>query len=254
MILRDGNERLILNMRNDTSSYSNEPHQESINMIDVYNVSHEEIREDLFATNHPSGNPTSLFSSHTNVTSPEVNSSGNPTPISELETKSSSSSPTLISLEESELIWEEFEAYLASDLFPPGNSNPSSLLPPFHNSLSGSTTSSSSSLHISETCDNFLEEFAELEYLLNHDPIKDIDSILKDSVNENSLDDTISEMFTDEHAFDYLSPPLWDNYDDNLFDHESDNDNAYDDPFDFKEEKIKYSKILIDEHWIFLNN
>ncbi|GKC24394.1 hypothetical protein Tco_1026544 [Tanacetum coccineum] len=54
-------------------------------------------------------------------------------------------------------------------------------------------------------------------------------------------------MFTDEHALDYLSPPLWDNYDDNLFDHESDNDNAYDDPFDFKEEKIKDSKILIDE-------
>ncbi|GJX17631.1 reverse transcriptase domain-containing protein [Tanacetum coccineum] len=191
MILRDGNERLILNMRNDTSSYSNKPHQESINMIDVYNVSHEEIREDLFATNHPSGNPTSLVSSHTNLTSPEVNDdifdpeediienllnldktkdlppyhdnqlSGNPTPISEPETKSSSSSPTLISLEESELIWEEFEAYLASDSFPPGNCNPSSLLPPFHNSLSGSTTSSSPSLHISETSDYFLEEFAD---------------------------------------------------------------------------------------------
>ncbi|GJW00320.1 reverse transcriptase domain-containing protein [Tanacetum coccineum] len=103
MILRDGNERLILNMRNDTSSYSNEPHQESINMIDVYNVSHEKIREDLFATNHPSGNPTSSpFSSHTDLTSPEVinQSSGNPTPISEPETKSSSSSRTLISLEE----------------------------------------------------------------------------------------------------------------------------------------------------------
>ncbi|GKB31569.1 reverse transcriptase domain-containing protein [Tanacetum coccineum] len=253
MILRDGNERLILNMRNDTSSYSNEPHQESINMIDVYNVSHEEIREDLFATNHPSGNPTSLVSSHTNLTSPEVvnQSSGNPTPISEPETKSSSSSPTLISLEESELIWEEFEAYLASDSFPPGNSNPLSLLPPFHNSLSGSTTSSSPSLHISETSDYFLEEFADelahitfppgnddlpfdaesdlrdIEYLLNHDPIKDMDSILEDSIDENSLDDnlddTISEMFTDEHALDYSSPPLWD------------------------EEKIKDSKILIDE-------
>ncbi|GKC69902.1 hypothetical protein Tco_1115785, partial [Tanacetum coccineum] len=73
MILRDGNERLILNMRNDSSSYSNEPHQESINMIDVYNVSHEEIREDLFVTNHPSSNPTSPFSSHTNLTSPDVN-------------------------------------------------------------------------------------------------------------------------------------------------------------------------------------
>ncbi|GJR43140.1 hypothetical protein Tco_1311243 [Tanacetum coccineum] len=201
--------------------------------------------------------------------------SGNPTPISEPETKSSSSSPTLISLEESELIWEEFEAYLASDSFPPGNSNPSSLLPPFHNSLSGSTTSSSPSLHISETSDYFLEEFAdelahitfppgnddlpfdaesdllELEYLLNHDPIKDMDSILEDSVDENSLDDnlddTISEMFTDEHALDYSSPPLWDDYDDDLFDHETVNDDTYDDPFDFKEEKIKDSKILIDE-------
>ncbi|GJY90444.1 reverse transcriptase domain-containing protein [Tanacetum coccineum] len=140
MILRDGNERLILNMRNDTSSYSNEPHQEPINMINVYNVSREEIHEDLFATNHPSGNPTLIL---------------------ELETKSSSSSPTLISLEESQLIWEEFEAYLASDSFPPGNSNHSSILPPFHNSLSGSTTSSSPSLHLSETSDYFLEEFAD---------------------------------------------------------------------------------------------
>ncbi|GJY34237.1 reverse transcriptase domain-containing protein, partial [Tanacetum coccineum] len=259
MILYDGNERLIMNMRNDTSSYSNEPHQESINMIDVYNVSYEEIHEDLFATNHPSGNPTSFISSHTNSASPEVNddifenllnlvktkdlpryhdnqSSGNPTPISEPETKSFSFFPTLISLEESELIWEEFEAYLASDSFTPGNSNPSSLLPPFHNSLSGSTTSSSPSLHLYETSDYFLEEFAdelahitfplgnddlpfdsdfdllELEYLLNHDPIKDMDSILEDSVNENSLDDTISEMFTDEHDLDYSSPPLWDDY------------------------------------------
>ncbi|GJV43838.1 reverse transcriptase domain-containing protein [Tanacetum coccineum] len=250
--------------------------------------------------------------------------SGNPTPISEPETKSSSSSPTLISLEESELIWEEFEAYLASDSFPLGNSNPSSLLPPFHNSLSGSTTSSSPSLHISETSDYFLEEFAdelahitfppgnddlpfdaesdllELEYLLNHDPIKDMDSILEDSVDENSLDnnldDTISEefadelapsesflagdddmtpedvikevkclltqsplanysldndlintileMFTDEHALDYSSPPL---YDDDLDYSSPPLWDDYDDPFDFKEEKIKDSKILIDE-------
>ncbi|GJU12652.1 reverse transcriptase domain-containing protein [Tanacetum coccineum] len=248
MILRDGNERLILNMRNDTSSYSNEPHQESINMIDVYNVSHEEIHEDLFVANHPSGNPTSLISSHTNLTSLEVNDD---------------------IFDPEEDINENF------DSFPPGNSNPSSLLPPFHNSLSGSTTSSSPSLHISETSDYSLEEFAdelahitfppgnddlpfdaesdllELEYLLNHDPIKDMDSILKDSVNENSLDDnlddTISEMFIDEHALDYSSLPLWDDYDDNLFDHETVNDDTYDDPFDFKEEKIKDSKILIDE-------
>ncbi|GKA98286.1 reverse transcriptase domain-containing protein [Tanacetum coccineum] len=274
MILRDGNERLILNMRHDTSSYSTQPHQESINMIDVYNVSHEEILKDLFATNHQSGNLT--FSSHTNLTSLEVinPSSGNPTLISEPVTKYFSSL-TLNSIEESDLIWEEFEAYLASDSFPTGNSNPSSPLPPFHNSLSGSTTSSSPSLPISETSDYSLEEFAdelalitfppgnddlpfdaesdlrELEYLLNHDPIKEMDSILEDSVDKNSpndnLVDTISEMFTDEHALDYSSPPLWDDYDDELFDLETVNDKTYDDPFDFKEEKIKDAKLLIDE-------
>ncbi|GJZ71008.1 hypothetical protein Tco_0634859, partial [Tanacetum coccineum] len=63
-----------------------------------------------------------------------------------------------------------------------------------------------------------------------------MDSILEDSVDKYSPDDnlvdTISEMFTDEHAFDYSSPPLWDDYDD---------------PFDSKEEKIKDSKFLIDE-------
>ncbi|GKE07684.1 hypothetical protein Tco_1411235 [Tanacetum coccineum] len=74
-----------------------------------------------------------------------------------------------------------------------------------------------------------------------------MDSILEDSVDENSLDDTISKMFTDEHALDYSSPPLWDDYDDELFDLETVNDDTYDDPFDSKEEKIKDSKILIDE-------
>ncbi|GJR09920.1 hypothetical protein Tco_0792572, partial [Tanacetum coccineum] len=78
-----------------------------------------------------------------------------------------------------------------------------------------------------------------------------MDSILEDSVDKNSFDDnlidTISEMFTDEHALDYSSPPLWDDYDDELFDLETVNDNTYDDPFDSKEEKIKDSKILIDE-------
>ncbi|GKF32173.1 reverse transcriptase domain-containing protein [Tanacetum coccineum] len=148
MILQDGNERLILNMRNDTSSYSNEPHQESINMIDVYNVSHEKIHEDSFATNHPSGNPTSPFSSHTDLTSPEVinQSSGNPTPISEPET---------------------------NDSFPPGNSNHSSPIPPFHNSLSGSTTSSSPSLPISETSDYSLEEFVDELALITFPPGND---------------------------------------------------------------------------------
>ncbi|GKC46220.1 hypothetical protein Tco_1063942 [Tanacetum coccineum] len=93
-------------------------------------------------------------------------------------------------------------------------------------------------------------DLQEIEYLLNHVPTKEMDSILKDSVDKNSsndnLVDTISEMITDEHALNYSSPPLWDDYDE-LFDLETVNDNTYEDPFDSKEEKIKDSKILIDE-------
>nr|GEV52508.1 hypothetical protein [Tanacetum cinerariifolium] len=81
-----------------------------------------------------------------------------------------------------------------------------------------------------------------------------MDFILEDSVDEcnladpnNDLVDTIPEMFTDEHAFDYSSPPLYDDFDDDLFELESDNDDAYNDPFDSKEDKIKEFKLLIDE-------
>nr|GEV34621.1 retrotransposon protein, putative, unclassified [Tanacetum cinerariifolium] len=167
MFLRDGDERLTLNMKHDTSSYSNQPQKESINMINIYDDSYEDYLEDLFATNHLSGNPT--FSTHTNLTSPEVINplSGNP--------------------------------------------------------LSGNTT-------------------------------KEMDSILKDLVDECNLADpnvdlfdTIPKMFTDEHTLDYSSLPLYDDFDDDLFELESNNDDAYDDPFDTKEDKIKESKLLIDE-------
>nr|GEX36428.1 reverse transcriptase domain-containing protein [Tanacetum cinerariifolium] len=70
MILRDGDERLTLNMRHDTSSYSNQPQKESINLINVFNNSSEGFLKDLFSTNQPSGNPT--FFSHPELTSSEV--------------------------------------------------------------------------------------------------------------------------------------------------------------------------------------
>ncbi|GJW23598.1 hypothetical protein Tco_0034220 [Tanacetum coccineum] len=54
-------------------------------------------------------------------------------------------------------------------------------------------------------------------------------------------------MFIDERALDYSSLPLWDDYDDELFDLDTVNNNTYDDPFDSEEEKIKVSKLLIDE-------
>nr|GEW47038.1 hypothetical protein [Tanacetum cinerariifolium] len=146
------------------------------------------------------------------------------------------------------------------------------LHPPHHvNPLSGSTTYSSSPNQLLE---EFADELAlitfppgnndlqfdiesdlkEREYLLHHDPIKDIDYILKDSINENNLADlndnlvdSMPEMFTDEHAINYSFPPLYDEYDDDLFEIESDTENVYDDPFDSNGEKIKESKLLIDE-------
>ncbi|GJU58943.1 hypothetical protein Tco_1236709 [Tanacetum coccineum] len=82
----------------------------------------------------------------------------------------------------------------------------------------------------------------EIEYLLNHDPLY--------SPN-NALLYTIPEMFTDEHTLDYSSHPRYDDADDDLFDLKTDNDEwgkiFYDDPFDSKENKIKVSKLLVDE-------
>nr|GEU59139.1 hypothetical protein [Tanacetum cinerariifolium] len=97
-------------------------------------------------------------------------------------------------------------------------------------------------------------DLKEIEYLVNYDPIKDMDSILEDSVDESNLAnlndnlvDTMPEMFTDEHALNYSSPPLYDEYYDDLFEVESDTEYVYDDPFESNGEKIKESKLLIDE-------
>nr|GEV00904.1 reverse transcriptase domain-containing protein [Tanacetum cinerariifolium] len=207
MILCDDDERLTLNMRHDTLSYSNQPQKESINMINIYDDSCEDFLEDLFATNHLSGNPT--FSSHTNLTSSEV--------------KDDIFDP------KGDIVFDS-----TKDLPPPHSINP----------LSDSTTSSSPNHFLEE----FIDELAliifssgnddlpfdieyilkEIEYLLNNDPIKDMDSILEDSVDEDNLADlndnivdTKLEMFIDEHALDYSSPLLYDEYDDDLFEVES---------------------------------
>nr|GFB93588.1 hypothetical protein [Tanacetum cinerariifolium] len=97
-------------------------------------------------------------------------------------------------------------------------------------------------------------DLKEIEYLLYHDPIKDIDSSLMDSIDQSNLVDlndnfvdSMPEMFTDEHALEYSSPSIFDEYDDDLFKVEFDTENVYDDPFDSKGEKIKESKLLIDE-------
>nr|GFA55936.1 hypothetical protein [Tanacetum cinerariifolium] len=138
---------------------------------------------------------------------------------------------------------------------------------PFHdNSLSGSTTYSSNSL-----LEEFTDELARITYPPDYDDnpqfdiesdLKEIefllyqgkDSSLKDSLDQTDLAnldayfvDPTPEMSTDEHAPDYSSPPRFDMYDDDFLEVESDADNFYNDPFDSKGEKIKESKLLIDE-------
>nr|GEW20348.1 hypothetical protein [Tanacetum cinerariifolium] len=183
---------------------------ESINMINICDNLSEDFLENLFSTNHQSGNPT--FSSHPESPPPHY--------INTLSVSTTSfSSPTHL--------LAEFADELALITFPPRNDD----LP-------------------------FDIEFdiKEIEYLLQHDPIKDIESILKDSVDKSNLADLndnivdcMPEMFTDEHALDYSSPPLYDEYDDDLLKVKSDTKYVYDDPFNFKGEKIKESKLFIDE-------
>nr|GFA33667.1 reverse transcriptase domain-containing protein [Tanacetum cinerariifolium] len=403
MILRDGDKRLTLNMRHDTLSYSNQPQKESINMINIYDDSHEDYLEDMFATNHLSGNLT--FSSHLDLTSPEVINplSGSATsfslnhlleefadelalitfpsrnddlpfdiesdireleyflnhgsghlpsntianPKGELKAITTQSGivlngpsvpipPLFVNLEEDERVDEtstdqdlaELKALLSNkekllelantplnencsvvilknlheklgdpekflilcgfselkckaladlegsnvltekfldldstkDLHPPHNVNP----------LIGSTTSSSPNHLLEEFTDELAlitfpprnndlpfdieSDLKEIEDLLNNDPIKEMNFILKDSIHQSNLTDlndnlvdTMPEMFTDKHVLDYSSPPLYDEYDDDIFEVESNTEYVYDDHFDSKGEKIKESKLLIDE-------
>nr|GFB61689.1 reverse transcriptase domain-containing protein [Tanacetum cinerariifolium] len=66
MILHDEDERLNLNMKHDTASYSNRPRRESVNLINIFNLSSEDFLEDL-VSNKQSGNPT--FSLHKEIAS-----------------------------------------------------------------------------------------------------------------------------------------------------------------------------------------
>nr|GEZ67493.1 hypothetical protein [Tanacetum cinerariifolium] len=224
MILRDGDEKLILNMRHDTSSYSNQPQRESINLVNVFNNLSEDFLEDLFS-NQPSGNPT--FSSNPELTSPRVN------------------------------IFDSEGGNVLSEKLLDLNST-KDLHPPLHDdTLSGSTTFSSNSL-LEEFADELTllpkydddlpidieSDLKEIEFMLYHD----FDSSLKDSIDHpaDNVVDSVPEMFTDKHAFDYSSPLIFDEYDDDFL-IESDAKNVNDDPFDSKGEKIKEFKLLIDE-------
>nr|GEX88040.1 reverse transcriptase domain-containing protein [Tanacetum cinerariifolium] len=235
MILCFGNERLTLNMKHDTASYFNHPQRESVNLINIFNVSSEDFLEVSFS-NKPSGNPT--FSLHQELTSLEV-------------------THDIHDSEGCNVLSEKLpDIDSSNDIHPYFDDNP----------LSGSTTYSSNSF-----LEEFNDELALITYPLEYDDnlqfdiesdLKEIefllyqgkDSNLKDSIVQTDLAnfddyfvDPVPEMFTDEHAPYYSSPPIFVFYDDDFLEVEPDVDNVYDDPFDSKGEKIKESKLLIDE-------
>nr|GEW66342.1 reverse transcriptase domain-containing protein [Tanacetum cinerariifolium] len=180
MILRDGDEILTLNMRHDTSSYSNQPRKESINLINVFNDS----------------------------------KGGNVLPKNLLDLN------------------------FTKDLHPPLHVNP----------LSGSTTYSSSTNPLPE---ELTDELALITFPLKYDDDlqfdvesdlkeigfllhQDIDSSLKDLIDQSNLAnpgdnfvDSMPEMFTDELVLDYLSPSIFDKYDDDFLEVEPDTENDF---------------------------
>nr|GEZ66521.1 hypothetical protein [Tanacetum cinerariifolium] len=171
-------------MRHDTSSYSNQPQKESVNLINVFNNSSKDFLEDLFS-NQPSGNPT--FSPHPELTSSKVNNG-------------------IFDSEGCNLLSEKLlDLDSTKDLHPPLLDNP----------LNGSTTYFSSS-------NPLLEKFAD-ELPLKYD------------------DNLQFDIKSDLKEIEFM---LYQDKDSKV---ESDAENVYDNPFDSKGEKIKESKLLIDE-------
>nr|GEX47461.1 reverse transcriptase domain-containing protein [Tanacetum cinerariifolium] len=196
-------------------------------MFNIFNVSSEDFLEDLFP-NQPSGNPT--FSLHPELTSPEVNND-------------------IFDSEGFNVLSEKLlDLDSTKDLYPPLHDNP----------LSGSTTYpllEGFADELPPEYDDNLQfdiesDLKEIEFLLYQDK----HSSLKDSIDQKNhahladiFVDSIPAIFTDEHTLDYSSPLIFDVYADDFLEVESDAENIYNDPFDSKGEKIKESKLLIDE-------
>nr|GFC34289.1 hypothetical protein [Tanacetum cinerariifolium] len=227
MILRDGDERLTLNMKHDTASYSNHPYRDSVNLINIFNLSSEDCLKDL-VSHKQSGNPT--FSLHKEIASSEV--------IYEIH---DSKGCTFLSEELPDIdSFNDIHPHFDDDL------------------LSGSTTYSANSL---------LEEFADeldlILYPLDYDDnlvcdiesdIKEIefllfqdeDSDFKDSIDQSVFThcddlfvDPTPEMFTDEEPLDYSFPPRFDVYPDDFLEIEFDANTFDDDSSDSEGKKSK---------------
>nr|GEU62857.1 reverse transcriptase domain-containing protein [Tanacetum cinerariifolium] len=93
--------------------------------------------------------------------------------------------------------------------------------------------------------DNLLSDSTTYFLLLTH-CLRNKDYSLNDSIDQRNLVniadifvDSMPEMFTNEHALDYSSPLIFDEYDDDFLEVKSDAKIVYDDPFDSKGEAIK---------------
>nr|GFA77464.1 reverse transcriptase domain-containing protein [Tanacetum cinerariifolium] len=235
MILRDGDERLTLTMKHDTASYSNHTHRESVNLINIFNISSEDCLE-VSVSNKQSSNPT--FSLHKEITSLEV-------------------THELHDSEGCNFLFEELpDIDSFNDIHPHFDDDP----------LSGTTTYSSNSL-LKEftdelaliiyppdyddnlTCD-IKSNLREIEFLLYQSEDSDLKDLIDkmDLTNRDDLFvDPIPEMFTNEQPPDYSFPPRFDVYPDDFLEIEYDAHNFDDDSFDSKGEKIKESELLIDQ-------
>nr|GEX98450.1 hypothetical protein [Tanacetum cinerariifolium] len=198
MILHDGDERLTLNMKHNTASYSNHPHRESANLINSFNVSKgcnwlSEILPDIDAFNN-------------------IHPHFDDDPLSGSTTYSANS------------LLEEFTDELALITYPPDYDD-----------------------NLQFDIEFDLEEIEFLLYQGKDSSLKDW-SIQTDRANlDDYFVDPLPEMFTEEHAQDYSSPPKFDVYLDDFLENESYANNFYDDPFDSEGEKIKESKLLMNE-------
>nr|GEX18999.1 reverse transcriptase domain-containing protein [Tanacetum cinerariifolium] len=235
MILRDMDERLTLNMKHVTASYSNHPYKDSVNLINIFNIASEDFLKDL-VSNKQSGNPTFLL--HKEIASPKV--------IHEIHDSKGCN-----------FLSEELpDINSFNDIHPHFDDDP----------LSGSTTYSYNSLleeftdeldlityppnyDDNRTCD-IESDLREIEFLLYQGE----DSDFKDSIDQSDLTnlddlfvDPTPEMFTDEQPLDYSFPSRFDVYHDDFLEIESDANNFDDDFFDSKGEKIKESELLIDQ-------
>nr|GFA89677.1 reverse transcriptase domain-containing protein [Tanacetum cinerariifolium] len=233
MILRNGDERLTLNMKHDTDSYSNHPYRDSVNLINIFNLSSEDCLKDL-VSNKLSGNPT--FSLHKEIASSEV-------------------IPKIYDSKGCTFLSEELlDIDSFNDIHPYFDDDP----------LSGSTTYSANSL-LEEFADELAlisypqdyddnracdieSDIIEIEFLLFQGEDSDIKDSIDQSVHTNRDDlfvDPTPDMFIDEQPPNYSFPPRFDVYLDDFLEIESDA-TFDDDSFDSEGEKIKEAEILID--------